>query len=1019
MPVPLPDLNEKTSHSLANGDSKVFTVPLAANEAFRVRVDQSDVDVTLTFAPRLERNPGEDRRVFSDSRSGDDGPEWLVAIAPTADEYSLIVEAIGGSGSFEIELETLGTPSDSDLALKAAIEALNPISPTNETEQLQSLMAPLAFDEQLIPELVRARIQYEIGTIHRRLSEFPQSLAHFRAAFKGFQEHGSVQEQVSTLNHLGIIQTWLGRLDDAKNDLELALEVGEHLGVSVASASTWNNLGILHATQGQHTEALDAYRKTEERLRGLPISSILADCRHNQAMELLALGRVDAGIEVLHQVADIQEQLEDRLGEGQAWAALGWGYERRAGLSDNPESDFELALKFYEKAIRRLRKEQATWDLTVLLERRGAIYQETGRLSLARTDLERSLVLAEAQESFIQLAWVRLGLGTIQRDSGQLVEARQKISKARDELDRLGQPSGQIAARLELARVERKAGDRDLAAKFLSEALDLIEGSRANLRTPGFRRTYLAIRQEAYEELVDLWAQAAWDASQSSLPAKTATASTYAERAFSVLERGRARSLLDSLATAPPQQLNLPADEIRRMLEALEARHLMPEAFHRDFPALETEDDLRGAGGTEARRQPLPSVPQARTALHKILESTAYPLRIQVFSEDASVVYPLLGNHTTLLAYALGKTKSWLFVLGLNKTFVVPLAPGQEIEKLARQAHELLPLSDTRGFHRAADVVLPELASQVVAPLGDKLPPGRLVVIPDGALHLVPFGLLPGPDGRPLLEKRVITHLPSASAWIRLRQRSEGRKPASNLLALVGDPVFSPEDPRLQSIRSDSKQEATNGTSHHSLYLPRLVATGEEVRKIRLQAQSILGEDSAPIFDSFKADRRLLLDGQLNDFKILHLATHGLVDAEDPGLAGLVFTLFGSDGQRTNGFLPARDLYHLGVGAELVVLSACRTADGQRIRGEGVVGLSHGFFAAGARHLLVTLWDIDDRATAELMTRFYGHLLRQKGDPALALRKAQIELRDETAWRSPKYWAGFLPVGDWQVDLGL
>lgn len=175
-----------------------------------------------------------------------------------------------------------------------------------------------------------------------------------------------------------------------------------------------------------------------------------------------------------------------------------------------------------------------------------------------------------------------------------------------------------------------------------------------------------------------------------------------------------------------------------------------------------------------------------------------------------------------------------------------------------------------------------------------------------------------------------------------------------------------------------------------------------------------------PIFHGFDAHRGTVLGDEsgpsaLLGHRILHFATHGLVDAADPTLAGLVLSLYDAEGRPRSGFLPARDLHDVRFDADLVVLSACRTALGEEIRGADLVGLGQGFFAAGAQALVVSLWDVDDRATAELMVRFYGHLFAEDGsdtygsDTAEALRRAQLELRDEGM--SALHWGAFVVLG--------
>lgn len=150
------------------------------------------------------------------------------------------------------------------------------------------------------------------------------------------------------------------------------------------------------------------------------------------------------------------------------------------------------------------------------------------------------------------------------------------------------------------------------------------------------------------------------------------------------------------------------------------------------------------------------------------------------------------------------------------------------------------------------------------------------------------------------------------------------------------------------------------------------------------------------------------------DFSIVHFATHGLIDARYPALSGLALSFFHQDGRPRDGFLRLRDIYRLRLRADLVVLSACRTALGKAVRGEGMVGLTRGFFHAGARAVVASLWSVPDRATAELMARFYRSMAQDGLTPAAALRQAQHSMAGERRWRDPHNWAGFVLLGDWR-----
>jgi len=164
----------------------------------------------------------------------------------------------------------------------------------------------------------------------------------------------------------------------------------------------------------------------------------------------------------------------------------------------------------------------------------------------------------------------------------------------------------------------------------------------------------------------------------------------------------------------------------------------------------------------------------------------------------------------------------------------------------------------------------------------------------------------------------------------------------------------------------------------------------------------------------FEASRETAMSKDLGQYRIVHFATHGLLDNEHPELSGLVLSMVGPDGKPQNGFLDLEDIYNLTLPADLVVLSACETGLGKEINGEGLVGLTRGFMYAGASRVVASLWQVDDAATAELMGAFYRAMLVDRLRPAAALRQAQIELMKQKRWHDPYYWAAFTLQGEWK-----
>jgi CHAT domain-containing protein len=235
-----------------------------------------------------------------------------------------------------------------------------------------------------------------------------------------------------------------------------------------------------------------------------------------------------------------------------------------------------------------------------------------------------------------------------------------------------------------------------------------------------------------------------------------------------------------------------------------------------------------------------------------------------------------------------------------------------------------------------------------------------------------------------------------------LRRIQQERAVAPRTLAVLADPVVSADDPRLEGhrppapVRDDGLRRLPN-TADEAAAILSLVAPADRYAAL-----------------GFDAGLSALRSGAFGRHRIVHLAVHGEIDETHPERSRLVLSRYLTDGRAVPGELRLADIYGLEMPAELVVLSACRSALGKEVQGEGLVGLTRGFFYAGASRLVVSLWEVNDRATSELMRFFYEAMLVDGLAPAAALRAAQDRLRAEPGWASPFYWAGFVLQGDWR-----
>ncbi|NEP61116.1 MAG: CHAT domain-containing protein [Symploca sp. SIO2G7] len=268
----------------------------------------------------------------------------------------------------------------------------------------------------------------------------------------------------------------------------------------------------------------------------------------------------------------------------------------------------------------------------------------------------------------------------------------------------------------------------------------------------------------------------------------------------------------------------------------------------------------------------------------------------------------------------------------------------------------------------------------------------------------------------PLLANHEIVNLPSATTLGIIRQEQATRQTAPKAIAILADPVFSSDDKRVKSSKQQrefslpqqlldrSAREVDIGVWQR---LPGTRTEAEAIMALVPDAERVHGFD-------FAANREMVTNPELSNYRIVHFATHGLLNSTNPELSGIVLSLFDKQGNSQNGFLRLHDVFNLNLPAELVVLSACQTGLGEEVKGEGLVGLTRGFMYAGSPRVLVSLWNVNDLATSELMKRFYRKMLEEGLPATAALRTAQLEMQQETQWDSPYYWAAFTLQGEWR-----
>jgi len=681
------------------------------------------------------------------------------------------------------------------------------------------------------------------------------------------------------------------------------------------------------------------------------------------------------------------------------------------GKLDSQRDNFALALEYHQKRL-TLSELFGDNDLVVsALSMIEAFYREQHNYVQALVFAERASILAKQISS--PNAWsIHIMVGLNYRSLGQLDKARLALEET-----------------IIMAESSRTA---------------MAESSLATFNGQWNRDMNLERMAYLFEYYIDVMMQLH----------KQRPTEGYDALALQANERARARLLLELLNEAlahirqgvDPQLLERERSLQQQLNDKAEEQALLPSNKQTDKRAITMQIDALSRLYKEVQAQIRRKSPRY-TAL-----TQPVPLTVREIQRD------LLDADTVLLEYTLAGPRSYLWVITQTSLNSYELPIRSEIEKDVRRVVALLK----DGKRWASDAKINAEYLQAAAPLSRKLlPPAllpqlkgkRLVIVSEGALQYLPFGALPMPqeeqktesktqktENVPFAVEHEIVSLPSASTLAVLRREATKRKRAAKSIAVFADPVFTDTDERLATIKANhpksneqnktdqpkSSKHITNKLNSSRSFFERAYNWSSESNEplpisrlpfTRREAEAILAVAPASSWMKavdFKANRTTALSSEMSQYRIVHFATHGLLHSEHPELSGIVLSLVNEQGQPVDGFLRLNEIYNLNLSADLVVLSACETALGKEIRGEGLIGLTRGFMYAGSPRVVASLWKVDDVATAELMKLFYRKMLQEKMRPAAALRAAKVEMWKQKRWNAPFYWAAFEIQGEWR-----
>ncbi|MFN0084129.1 MAG: CHAT domain-containing protein [Blastocatellia bacterium] len=822
----------------------------------------------------------------------------------------------------------------------------------------------------------QAKAHLQIGYAYAGLNQGPNATAAYSSALRLWESLRDRAGEAQTLTAIGDSYSSDGDRQKALGLYQRALEIYAPLGGRLGEAMTLNSIGYVYDEMGDYLSAIRYYDKARTLYRKLntPVG---------EAGQMMKMGEM--------------------------YFLLGKGRE---------------ALKFLTESLALNRRIANKRVLSCNLNDLGWVHESGGLRQKALGYYRQSLDLNRETKDIRAEAYTLNYIGRMHAESGRAARARHYFREALGLNQAAADREGESLTRYHLALAASRLGDLGEARRQIEASLEISESLRTKVAGDDLRISYLATTRPRYDFQIDLLMRIAHRERDREFEALALRAS----------ERARARGLLDLLAEAHAQ------------IQTGISPGLLDRQFALDRQLKETIDQqmaMRAAGEAESEefkeklaalltdRRQLDASIKAESPRYAAL-TTPQPVKIEDLQKN------VLDDETLLLEYALGDKRSYLWAV-TPKGLTSYVLPGRTvIEKTADEMFRQLTARQSRTMDAAldrdrvakADIeyrrLSMALSEMLLRPVAGLLGNKRLLVVTEGALQRVPFAALPEPRAggyRPLIAGHEIVTQPSASMLALLRKETAPRR-YSKSVAVLADPIFTEDDGRLSmfpSVLAGILPAAALPPIPRNV--PVLRSPGRTAFNLdRLPAAEIEADaiiSLAPPGSSRKAvgaeaTRELVMSGELSKYRIVHFATHGMLNPDNPELSAIALSHFDRHGRPCDGLLRLHDIYNLTLPVELVVLSACETALGKDVKGEGLMAMTRGFMYAGASRVVASLWKVDDDASAELMRGFYANLFEKRMTPPAALAAAQRNLSQRRQWAAPYYWAAFTIQGEYR-----
>ena len=846
-----------------------------------------------------------------------------------------------------------------------------------------------------------------IGNVYYSLSDYQKALEYYKIALKAADELEDIRNQIYYFNNIGAAYRKLDDLQKALEYYEQALKLSQNTGNKRAEGMVLGNIGVVYKKSGDLDKALVYYEKALIIVREIRNKKSESKILGNIGIIYKNLGNYNKALEYYELALQIDRQIRVKGNECSQLSNIGTIYFIQENYSES--------LDYFNRSLIIAREIENKFMEGNILTHLADIYIKTGNYSEALINCERALKIYKEIGSKDGEAFALFGIGTIKLELKNFVESINYNQKALLIGEKIKSPVITWDAYASLASIYEKQGDLQKSLQHYQLAVDELEKARSDLSTKEFKAGFLERKIDVYEKVIYLLAKL-----HGQHPLKG-----YDRQSFQFAERAKARAFLDLLAEARAG-VSKGVDQKFKQQE----RDVFKKISHIQ---IELRDSTLSEQDWEKLVEELKQVEEKQEALKRKIRRSNVKYANLVYPEPYNlnqVRENIIDKNTALLEFCLGEDHSCVWIITRENSFLHPLPKRSEIEKNVEEYVKTIskPVSLTNPLTRHHALGF-ELYNRLLAPFADSFEnKSSLIIIPDGILFYLPFETLITKKVKNkeqafyLLKDFEISYAPSSSVLCYLQEGKEKARQGKMQLLAFGDPHFDSvkeiaalrggklvdEDSLSQDNKLDEEEINVRGLyEQRGFQFKRLPFSGIEVKEIG----DLFPGEKRVIYLGEKAKEEIVKRESLEKFKYIHFATHGIIEQKIPSRSGIVLSI--NKNSSEDGFLQVNEIFNLKMDADLVVLSACKTGLGKIRKGEGIVGLTRAFMYAGAPSVVVSLWNINDRSTADFMKFFYKQLLEGKNKAeALQLAKLEMLQSERKLYQHPFFWAPFVLIGE-------